>query len=824
MLAQFVFICHRRPVVETNHTIDWQVGALARLALGMAILACSATTRPTVAAEENFPSQFQPDQFVTSWLLLGPISISGDSPDETVQRAAFDADQLVSAGGAAGIAPKTGTKTAIGDQEYEWRFVSSSGKIVDLKKDQQPQEFSIYYAWTEFDLPQKLVGLCGIGSDDSIKVWINGKLVHQNWTDRAVRPDEDVVPFEFSAGRNHVLLKVQNKAGSAGFAFRFFGPVAQAERLAARAHNGDIEGVQWLLDHGVDINGRSRNGLTAVQIALLHGRKPMVEFLTRKGADASYPIPPRERLVDALLSDRFNDHQPGAAVLVAQNGTILFEKGYGLASVEHLVPITADTKFRIGSITKQFTAAAILKLLEEGKLSLDDPLSKFIPDYPRGGEVSIRHLLTHTSGIHSYTSKPDFLASATVGATIEDHIGSFKNDPYDFDPGQKFLYNNSGYFLLGFIIEKVSGRSYDDYLREAFFEPLGMKNTGVHTPTAILQHEATGYAFEDGTWKKAIDWDMSKAGAAGALYSTVKDLHLWNEALFAGKILSEASLNEAFTPVTVAGEDAAQPKETGYGFGWSIQKPRGSQEISHAGGLNGFVSFLMRLPAEKFTVVMLVNSAPTPPGYDPVELSHAITELVLGDQLAPRTTPDVDVNVSTDAIVAIVGRYDYGAAIMTVTREGNQVFAQLSGQPKFPIFPKSETSFFWKVVEAEITFVKDADGKVTKAIHKQNGQTIDAPRIEDIEIVDVDPQLFDAYVGKYDYGAGKSIMTITRNQNQLFAQLTGQPKFEIFPASENEFVWKVVNARITFVKDDSGKVVKAIHSQSGRTFDAPKLD
>ena len=511
-------------------------------------------------------------------------------------------------------------------------------------------------------------------------------------------------------------------------------------------------------------------------------------------------------------------------MLVAQNGRVLFEKGYGLADVEKHAAATPETKFRIGSITKQFTAAAILKLQEEGKLSVNDKLSKFIPDYPRGDEVTIHHLLTHTSGIHSYTSKPEFMESVTAPAKTDAHIQSFKNDPYDFDPGRKWLYNNSGYFLLGYIIEKVSGESYGEFLRKKFFDPLAMKNTGVHVSTAALEHEALGYQFEDGKFKQALNWDMSKAGGAGALYSTVGDLHRWNEGVFNGKVLKEPTLKAAFTPVVTGDEDPSQPKESGYGYGWSIQKQRGWQEIAHGGGLHGFASYLLRLPKENFTVVVLANCAPPPPGVDPTGLAHEVSELYLGEKLASRETPKIDTKVSPKALDAVIGRYDYGMGILTVMKEGDKVFAQLTGQPKFEIFPKSETEFFWKVVEAEVSFVKNDKGEVTKAIHKQGGQTINAPRMEDAKEAKVEPKAFDAYVGRYDYGGGKAVMTITREGNRLFAQLTGQPKFEVFPKSETEFFWKVVNAQVTFVKDKSGKVTKAIHEQSGQKFDAPRME
>jgi CubicO group peptidase (beta-lactamase class C family) len=279
------------------------------------------------------------------------------------------------------------------------------------------------------------------------------------------------------------------------------------------------------------------------------------------------------------------------------------------------VPVTPQTKFRIGSITKQFTAAAILRLQKQGKLNVADKLVKFIPDYLRGGEVTLHHLLTHTSGIHSYTSKPDFMNTVTVPVKPEDHIKSFKNDPYDFAPGEKYLYNNSGFFLLGYIVEKVSGQSYADFLRHEFFTPLGMTNTGVHEATAVLKHEATGYAYLNGQFRKAINWDMSRAGGAGALYSTVQDLFRWNEAVFGGKVLSAAILKPAFAPVLTKQDAELQgQKEIGYGYGWAIGKTRGLRVIDHGGGLHGFLSFLLRVPAKSMTVIVLANASEPPPG------------------------------------------------------------------------------------------------------------------------------------------------------------------------------------------------------------------
>jgi hypothetical protein len=316
---------------------------------------------------------------------------------------------------------------------------------------------------------------------------------------------------------------------------------------------------------------------------------------------------------------------------------------------------------------------------------------------------------------------------------------------------------------------------------------------------------------------------MSWAGGAGALYSTVEDLFRWNEGVFSGKVLKQVSLKAAWTAVKTEENKEDDPGD-GYGYGWSIAHARGVRLISHSGGLNGFSSILLRLPQENFTVTVLANTLPGAPGADPTGLARAVAEIYLGEQLDPRPTHQVNLKVSPETFDALVGRYDYGGPVLTVTREGGRLYSQLTGQARFEIFPESETNFFWKVADAQVTFVKDGRGKVTKAIHHQNGQIIHAPRLEDLKEAKVDPSTYDALVGKYDYGAGKAIMTVSRKGDRLFAQLTGQPEFEIFPRSPDEFFWKVVDAQVTFVKDDKGKVTKAIHHQGGRTFDAPKID
>jgi CubicO group peptidase (beta-lactamase class C family) len=798
------------------HSSTWRL-ALISIAVSHFVLAAEPRHSPNYHGLE-------PDVFMTRWLVLSPIPVSEEpSPDEAAQKRAFAEDFLKPAGGEARVTPRAGETISISGRDHVWRLVESPGDIINLKIASMPEAYSIAYAWAEIEMSEATTGLLGLGSDDAVKVWLNGQLIHEHWVGRAPEPDSDTVPVTFNSGPNRLLLKVQNIEGPWGFACRLMGTEAQAVKLGAAARTGEMDTARRLLEAGVDVNSRGFAGMTAVQVARLRGELEMVEFLAGRGADVDAPIPPPEALLEALLEEKIRSDSPGVAVLVARDGQVLVEKGYGMASIEHRVKVTPESKFRIGSVTKQFIGAAILRLQQEGKLSVEDKLSKFIPDYPRGDEVTIHHLLTHTSGIHSFTSKPEFFEAVTVGAKPEDHIRSFQNDPYDFDPGTKWLYNNSGYFLLGHIIEKVSGQFYGDYLREVFFEPLGMQDTGVHNASLILPFEATGYSYETGQLKKALSWDMSKAGAAGALYSTVRDLHLWNEALFNGRVLEAKSIEMAFTPARTSAEDPSEPKTAGYGYGWSIQSLRGLTEISHGGGLHGFLSYLMRLPQETFTICILANCAPPFPGLDPASLSRDIAEFFLWERLDPRVTHKVVADISPEALDAMLGRYDYGFGVLTVSRKGDRMYARLSGQPEHEIYAKSENQFFWKVVEAEVNFVKDEHGKVVKAVHTQGGQTIHAPRLEDVQAIRLPSEALDAVAGRYDYGGG-AILMVTREGQRLFAQLTGQPRFEIFAKSETVFFWQAVNAQVRFEKDSSGQVRKAVHHQSGRAFDAPKLD
>jgi CubicO group peptidase (beta-lactamase class C family) len=288
------------------------------------------------------------------------------------------------------------------------------------------------------------------------------------------------------------------------------------------------------------------------------------------------------------------------SILVAREGRVLLAKGYGLADRERGVPNTPATKFRIGSLTKAFTAAAVPLLQQDGKLDDDDLLERFIPDYPEGDRIFLRHLLSHTSGIANFTALPEYDEYSQHPTTLLRTIEQFRDLPLEFEPGSRFRYSNSNYILLAYVIEQVAGSTYGEFLRQRIFEPLGMNDTGYDHNDPALPEMARGYAFEadSGELREASYIDMTVPGGAGGLYSTVRNLLIWHQALTDDRLLTPASRALMFTPV-----------RNGYGYGWGIQTAFADRlTISHQGGINGFLSVIWRFPDEDLVIVVLSNS------------------------------------------------------------------------------------------------------------------------------------------------------------------------------------------------------------------------
>jgi hypothetical protein len=300
----------------------------------------------------------------------------------------------------------------------------------------------------------------------------------------------------------------------------------------------------------------------------------------------------------------------------------------------------------------------------------------------------------------------------------------------------------------------------------------------------------------------------------------VEDLMRWNEAVFGGRLLSEESLKAAFTPVKLQGGEEPMMN---YGYGWIMGEYRGLKTISHGGGLHGWSAYLTRYVDQDTTVVALHNAMPGVPGLSPSEVAELAADAFLWQEMKPRPKYEIDESVDPTTFVEYVGRYDLLGAVLDVAVKDGQLTAQLTGQPRHPIFPQGRNKFFWKVVDAQIEFMRDDEGKVVLARHKQSGMTFTLNRLAEEKVVEVDTETLNRYVGKYEY-PGLGVLTVRRDDGKLLAQMTGQPEFEIYPKSPHEFFWKVVVAEIEFVTDEDGKVSKAIHRQGGATIDVKKIE
>jgi len=327
--------------------------------------------------------------------------------------------------------------------------------------------------------------------------------------------------------------------------------------------------------------------------------------------------------IDALIQVYNDSGQFNGSVLVAESGKVIFKKGFGPANIEWNIPNKPDTKFRLGSITKQFTSMLILQLVEHGKIDLQGKLSDYLPYYRKdtGSQVTIHHLLTHSSGIPSYTGISNFYDISRDPYPVEEFVKKYCSGDFQFEPGSKYAYNNSGYFLLGAIIEKITGKTYEEVVSENIFLPLGMENSGYDRHGPIIPNRASGYSNSYEGYTNAPYLDMSLPYAAGSLYSTVEDLYLWDQALYTEKLLSAKMKELIFTPYIA-----------NYGYGWGIRQkslPDSKAKltsISHGGGINGFSTWIERLVDEKHLIVLLNNT----PGANLGQMSDSIIRILYG--------------------------------------------------------------------------------------------------------------------------------------------------------------------------------------------------
>ncbi|HYM86494.1 MAG TPA: serine hydrolase, partial [Pseudoxanthomonas sp.] len=520
---------------------------------------------------------------------------------------------------------------------------------------------------------------------------------------------------------------------------------------------------------------------------------------------------------ERLLAGNNPDDAPGMAVLVARGDEVLYRDAHGAANLQLGVPLSPDQVFRIGSVTKQFAAAAVLKLAEDGKLSLDDPLTKFVPGYPGGDKVTVRMLLNHTSGIRSYTDMPGMMEGPIrKTVTTAQLIDTFKNEKPDFAPGEGWHYNNSGYVLVGAVIEAASGMPWHAYLKEALFKPLGMQRTGYgNEDIAIVPGHVTGYARVGEQWALAQYLSMTQPHAAGALVSTLDDLNKWNRALHRGKVLKADSYRAMTTPTGKA-------VDSGYGYGITAGTLRGEPVLQHGGGIPGFSSYLLYLPASDTTVAVLYNADSGGPGmlgtgYIANELAaHAIGKPY------PEKKKKIEVDAATLAQYEGVYRIDKDAARVLRVKEGVLVSQRTGGQA-YALIPVANDTFLFEEGYSRMVFERDGSGRVSAMRFfpedEGEGEVVkrsDEPLPSERASVTLAKPALERLVGKYAYQG--MAMTVALDGEKLTTQLAGQPAFELFAESPTKFFLKVVEASLEFAPGDAPATSVTLR-QGGQTLE-----
>lgn len=520
-----------------------------------------------------------------------------------------------------------------------------------------------------------------------------------------------------------------------------------------------------------------------------------------------------EQQIDALFAEAYPADQPGVTVLIAKDNQVIYRKAFGLANVELNVPMKPENVLELASITKQFTGVAILMLKEQGKLSLQDPLSKYIADYPKGNEITIHHLLNHTSGIKSYTNVPEFITMARTDMTPMELIGHFKNLPMEFEPGERYAYNNSGYILLGYIIEKVSGVSYEDFIQNNIFNKLGMKNSYYGSKSRIIPHRASGYQNSQNGLQNADYLSMTIPYAGGSLMSTVDDMFLWHKAIHHNTLISEKSKKLAFTNYTLN-----NGKNFNYGYGWAIDELAGFQTIEHTGGIFGYATSGIYVPEKNIYAIALSN---IDQGSGPEALNLKAVAIVLGKPLIDKPA----VTLSQEQLQKWTGAYQFEDVVRFISYRDGALYSTRQGGQPFKLIPLSENEFQF---DGSFTVYKFSikNGKkeahFSNRINREIGVETDIKPEPEKEVVSVPAEVLKTYEGTYQLHPSFHI-EITTQGDRIFAQATGQPQFEIFAESETTFFLKVVEAKVVFNKNPDGSIKSLTLFQGGQEMEGLKI-
>lgn len=574
-------------------------------------------------------------------------------------------------------------------------------------------------------------------------------------------------------------------------------------------------------------------GLAGARDAVL---RPDFRFASMRSLQVSVPVllalligsvqaaTPATPAAMAAYADQLLDAQkiaadgPGVTVLIARGDQLLYKGARGSASLELGVPMQPDHLMRIGSVTKQFAAATLLKQIDEGKARLDDPLSKFLPDYPNGAHITLAQLLNHTSGVKSYTGIPGYMANPIKrDLTTAELIKEFKDQPVDFAPGEKWAYNNSGYVLVGAVVEAISGKRWYQQLDDALLKPAKVGPVYFEDGDRLFKGMASGYTLNgQREVAPAMRISMTQPHAAGALIANTEGLWRWNQALHGGQLISTASYARMITP-----EGAAKPRH--YGFGLEVGTLRGHPMLAHGGGIPGFVSTLKYLPQTQTTVVILRNT--DGPGFAMDTVARKLAAFAIGEPFGEQKP----VAVPVEQLKAAEGVYaNQEQQARTLRVKDGVLTHQRSGGSAGPLLPLGDDRFGIPDQLTELKLERDAGGRVVALLAFNNGEpeperfarTGDLPA--ERATITLTPEQTQALVGNYD-GPVFAIRVFVDAQGVLRGQARGQPAFALKASGPRQLFVTEVDAQLDF-SGEAGKAASVTLTQGDGKIVMPRKD
>ncbi len=537
-----------------------------------------------------------------------------------------------------------------------------------------------------------------------------------------------------------------------------------------------------------------------------------------KGSDTSPTgVVQTDQSVQELLDNYFMklevNRNFSGQVLVTQNGKLLLSKSYGYSDYEQKIKVTNETTFSIGSVTKQFTAACVAKLVEGGKVSFDDPISKYIKDVPHGDEITIHQLLTHTSGLFNYTNTKEFVALKLNETSYDNLIKLIADKPLDFEPGTKMSYSNTGYLVLSKLVENVSGQKLQDYMSANIFEPVGMTHTGVSYAGDKKLVNAKGYSgylkVEPDTFDPIL---LNVAYGAGFLCSTAEDMQKWDVALQSGKVVNQESLNKLFGTYTEA------PQFGSVGYGWFTNDSLLGKEIAHGGNTTGFTALNALYPDQKVNVVILVNKQSA----DLQSLAVDIQKMIKGEQVKT-AEPYGNLKLEASELSKYAGTFEVDGEQLVVKIEGDKlILERIQGMPlNVELSIDTKNKLYSNNIQVDLEYTFDESGIATSIMCNFAGQNQKLTRASDKQYLPRTKAQLEALTGTYEI-KGLFKLNVFEQDNKLMIQAEGQSALEVKAISETIFEAASVGAVFEFDSKEKPKTV--ILKQAGQEFTGDRIE